>query len=349
MYESIIPTADTIPVHWLWFEILLVVTFFIHMVLMNFLLGGTLLTLWDTLRGKTTGKPPGALPTLVALTVNFGVPPLLFVQVLYGHLFYSSSVMLAVPWILVVPILILAYYGAYVFVKKRGSAPALSKGALIVSSLFLLYIAFVFVNNNTLALQPDRWGIYFEDPSGWNLNLGEPTLWPRFLHFILAALAIGALGRAIFHHFSKGDDEGKGAEIKRNLKLFGWITLIQFAIGTWFWLSMPKEVWKTFMGGSMFATIMMVIGWLGALLILHSAFTGRLKASMLLGGVQILLMIIIRDLARAAYLDQVFRPGELENVKELTPLVAFLLVFVIGIYALYYMISLIFKSKTQQS
>ena len=96
MYDSIIPTADTIPVHWLWFQVLLIFTFFVHMILMNFILGGSLLTLWDVFRGRKTGKNAGSIPTLIALTVNFGVPPLLFVQVLYGHLFYSSSVMVAV-------------------------------------------------------------------------------------------------------------------------------------------------------------------------------------------------------------------------------------------------------------
>ncbi len=145
------------------------------------------------------------------------------------------------------------------------------------------------------------------------------------------------------------DEKEKLTEIKANLKIFGWITLIQLGVGTWFWLSMPENVWKTFMGGSMFATIVMAISWIGALLILHSSFTGRLKLSMVLGGIQILLMVIVRDLARAAYLDQVFSPSQLENVKEFSPLVVFLLVFVIGLVALYYMITLIFKPKTQQS
>jgi hypothetical protein len=349
MYNSIIPTADTIPVHWLWFQVLLIVTFFIHMILMNFLLGGSLLTVWDLFRGKLEKRTTGSIPTLVALTVNFGVPPLLFVQVLYGHFFYSSSVLLAVPWILVIPILILAYYGAYLFVKKSDKAPVLSKGALIFTSLSLLYIAFIFVNNSTLALTPDRWGIYFENPGGRNLNLGEPSLWSRYLHFLLAALAIGALGRAILYHFSKIDTKDKEGQIKRNLKIFGWITVAQFVIGTWFWLSMPETVWKTFMGGSFFATFMMVTGWLLALLILHSSFTGRLTTAMILGGLEVLVMVIVRDLARAAYLKELFRPSQLENVHELSPLIAFLLVFVVGILALYYMISLIFKSKTSQS
>jgi hypothetical protein len=349
MYESLIPTADTIPVHWLWFEVLLIVTFFIHMILMNFLLGGSLLTAWDLITGKLKKQATGSIPTLVALTVNFGVPPLLFIQVLYGHLFYSSSVMLAVPWILVIPILILAYYAAYIFVRRQDRSPGLSRAALIFTSLSLLYIAFLLVNNNVLSIRPDRWELYFNNPGGWNLNIGEPTLWPRYLHFVLAALAIGALGRAIAFRYSKLEEEEKQVQIRRNLKIFGWITLVQLAVGTWFWLTMPEAVWKTFMGGSLFATIMMASGWLLALLILHSAFTGRLQAAMILGGVLVLVMIIIRDLSRAAYLKEVFRPAQLENVNQVSPLVVFLLVFVVGLLLLYYMIRLLLKPKTTQS
>jgi hypothetical protein len=348
MYDSIIPTADSIPVHWLWFQVLLIVTFFIHMILMNFLLGGSLLTAWDFFTGKLEKKASGSIPTLVALTVNFGVPPLLFVQVLYGHFFYSSSVMLAVPWILVIPVLILAYYGAYVFVKKTDKAPVLSKLALVFTSLSLLGIAFMLVNNNTLALQPGRWGMYFENPGGWNLNLGEPTLWSRYAHFVLAALAIGALGRAILYRYSKIGQKEKDRQIRRNLKIFAWITLLQFGVGTWFWLSMPADVWKSFMGGSLFATAMMVTGWIVALLILHSAFTGRFTAAMILGGIEVLVMVIVRDLARMAYLREIFQASQLENVGEASPLIAFLLVFLVGLFALYYMISLIFKAKTPQ-
>jgi len=319
------------------------------MILMNFLLGGSLLTVWDLLTGKLEKRASGSIPTLVALTVNFGVPPLLFVQVLYGHLFYSSSVVLAVPWILVIPILILAYYGAYLFVRNADSAPQFSKAALVFTTLALLYIVFVFVNNNSLAIRPERWGVYFKNPGGWNLNLSEPTLWSRYLHFVLAALAIGALGRAIAYRFSRLEDEVKQGQIKRNLKIFGWITIIQFGIGTWFWLTMPEMVWKTFMGGSLYATILMVSGWLLALLILHSSFTGRFTAAMILGGLEVLVMVIVRDLARMAYLKDIFHPSQLVNVGQPSPLLAFLLVFLVGLFALYYMIRLIFKSKTSQS
>jgi hypothetical protein len=125
--------------------------------------------------------------------------------------------------------------------------------------------------------------------------------------------------------------------------------VVQFVVGSWFWLTMPKAVWSTFMGGSFFATVMMVTGWLLALLILHSAFTGRLKSAMILGGLEVLNMVIVRDLARGAYLKDIFKPSQLENMGEPSPLIVFLLVFVVGLLAIYYMIRLIFKSKTTQS
>jgi len=160
--NNLIPTPDAIPVNWWWFQILLIVTFLLHILLMNFVLGGSLLTVWDLIRGKKSSQAAHSLPVLVALTINFGVPPLLFVQVLYGHLFYSSSVILAIPWILVIPILILAYYGAHIFAHRMEHNPLTARISLMVSTILLLYIGFMYVNNSTLALTPDRWSLYFE-------------------------------------------------------------------------------------------------------------------------------------------------------------------------------------------
>ncbi|HKK62170.1 MAG TPA: hypothetical protein VJ951_06405, partial [Bacteroidales bacterium] len=221
-----IPTPDTIPAHWIWFQVLLVFTFVIHLILMNFILGGSLLTVYDMIRGRKEYIASKSIPTLVALTINFGVPPLLFVQVLYGHFFYTSSIIIAVPWILVIPVLIIAYYSAYIYVKKIEKSPGWSKGGLIVSSLMLLCIAFVFVNNSTLAIVPDRWEVYFSNPRGVNLNIGEPTLFPRYIHFIIAAIAVGALGRAIYYHFSGVEEKVKVLNIRRNLRIFAWMTIL---------------------------------------------------------------------------------------------------------------------------
>jgi hypothetical protein len=54
-------------------------------------------------------------------SVNFGVAPLLFVQVLYGHFFYASSILMAVFWLAVIPLLIAAYYAAYLYGFRFGA------------------------------------------------------------------------------------------------------------------------------------------------------------------------------------------------------------------------------------
>jgi len=346
--ESVIPTPDAIPVNWWWFQILLLFTFLVHVILMNFVLGGSLLALFDMLRKKNPAAENGSLPTLVALTINFGVPPLLFVQVLYGHLFYSSSILMAVPWILVIPILILAYYGAHIFKHRLEKSPRLAKTSLGITAILLLLIAFIYVNNNTLALTPSRWGSYFEKSGGWSLNLGEPTLFPRYLHMVIGAVAIAGLGKALWYKFSrKGNEDSRKLGIKSGLKIFGWGTLVQMAAGTWFWLTLPNEMWKLFMGQNIGYTILMTVGWILALLILHSSMTGRLWMSVGAGVVTLIIMVIIRDLVRHAYLGEVFRPADLPVARDVSPLIAFLAVFVAGLGSLYYMIRIAFKPKSE--
>ncbi|MFZ4441411.1 MAG: hypothetical protein ACOYOS_23615 [Syntrophales bacterium] len=346
--SSLIPIPDAIPVNWWWFQVLLLFTFLIHLLLMNFMLGGSLLTLYDLIRKKNPTEDSQSLPTLVALTINFGVPPLLFVQVLYGHLFYSSSILMAVPWIMVIPILILAYYGAHIFSHGLSKSPQLARISLGISAVLLLVIAFIQVNNNTLMLTPDKWVTYFDHRGGASLNWREPTLFPRYLHFIIGAIAIAGLGKAAYYKFKRNmDQSARESEMKEGLKIFGWVTVVQMGIGTWFWLSLPSDIWRLFMGKNLAYTALMVAGWLLSLLILHSALTNRFWLSVINGLLAMAVMVIIRDLVRHAYLNNIFSPKELQVTGEISPLIAFLAIFAIGLFSLYYMVRLLVKSKTE--
>ena len=71
-------------------------------------------------RSSPSSRRP--LPVAIAATVTLGVAPLLFVQVLYGRLFFTSSILMAWFWLAIVPLVILAYYGAYLL-AFRGEAP----------------------------------------------------------------------------------------------------------------------------------------------------------------------------------------------------------------------------------
>lgn len=351
MDPTFIPTPDNIPVHWLWFHILLLVTFFIHVILMNLILGGSLLTLWDNFQKKSVNSEAGSIPTLIALTVNFGVPPLLFVQVLYGHLFYTSSILIAIPWILVIPVLILAYYGAYIFLSKRDKNPLLARISLITSSLILLYVAFVYVNNLTLSMTPGRFEMFFADRSGFRLNLGEPTLIPRYLHILTGSVAVAGLGRAAWYFFGNKEDVAKRESgIHSGLRIFAFATMIQVLVGILFWISLPKRIGSLFLGGNLLWTVILGLAILIAFLMITLAIRQKFIQSLIALLAVLSMMILIRDFVRRSYIEPVFSPADLTNLGKPSSLILFLGVFLIGLGCLYYMIRLILvKPKTELS
>ncbi len=201
--QVIMPSADPLgyPVPPLFLQLLAYLTLAIHLLAMNFTLGGAGLYLWTRVRkgAHADGQARylgGSLPLGFSYLVTFGIPPLLFVQVMYGQMFYSTSVLLGVFWIMVIPLLIMAYAAFYYHKLTRVSHPGeLPWLPIAIGFAGMLAVGFIYVNNLTLTLTPEKWSaIYAADPSGANLNLDEPTLIPRFLLFIVPALAVAGLG-----------------------------------------------------------------------------------------------------------------------------------------------------------
>ena len=187
------PMALPVPSGFL--SILLLLTFFVHLVLVNVLLGSVILSAVDRLASASDSKGGMAfMPKVLALAVNFGVAPFLFLQVLYGHFLYPGILLMAVWWMFVVVFAMMAYYGLYVSGEAVG--PMRRKLPLILSALLLLLTAFLLSNASTLMLRPDFWFRWFSEPHGRLLNTGDPTLFPRYLHILLASLAVGGLTMA---------------------------------------------------------------------------------------------------------------------------------------------------------
>jgi len=115
-WKSLIPVPDTIPAHWIIFESLDILTFMIHILIINVALGGSLIILFSRFKKQDLpldtsigGSLVMKIPSTFALGVTFGIAPLLFVQVLYGNLIYSSSILMGVFWLLIIPFIIIAY------------------------------------------------------------------------------------------------------------------------------------------------------------------------------------------------------------------------------------------------
>lgn len=163
-------------------KVLLLLTFFVHLVLVNVLLGSVILSVIDR-RASASDRKGGVafMPKVLALAVNFGVAPFLFLQVLYGHFLYPSIVLMAVWWMFVALFAMLAYYGLYV--SDGAVRPARRTPILFLSALLLLMTAFLLSNASTLMLRPDFWFRWFSEPHGHLLNTSDPTLFPRYRIF----------------------------------------------------------------------------------------------------------------------------------------------------------------------
>jgi hypothetical protein len=346
--QAMIPAMDPSPLpapYWV-FKLLLDVTFVLHIVAMNMLLGSGLLALWAKIRSVRDPYSPRifnelakVLPVLLPATITLGVAPLLFVQVLYGQFFYSSSIVMGWPWFLVLVLLTVAYYGFYFASFKKPGRPKTAAWAVTVSLVLTVAIGFIYTNNVTLSMTPDAWHAkYFADPAGWNLNLGEPTLAPRFLHFFFAALAVGGLFLALRGILRRKDDPDYAHyRIRLGGKTFMYATMAQIVVGIWFLLALPRDQRLFFMGDSVTATLCLVIGIAGAvagIMVISNALrrpdsNAGLYSGMGLTVLAIVFMAISRDLLRDSYLQPYLESMPAETQWRVFPL--FLAVFLGGV------------------
>ena len=260
---SLIPAADALTAHWGWFQFLLMLTFPLHLFAMNAMLGTALTAFICHLR---PGRPyqelshelAKALPFLVAFTINLGVAPLLFVNVLYGHLLYTSTVLMGLFWLAVIPVLIVAYYLAYIYdfrFKKLGN---LGMYAVLIVLLLLMSVGFIFTNNMTMMISPASWSRWFTTPGGTLLNFADPTLLVRYLHMMTGSIAVGGLCVALYSStvLKRGTAVSEAGK-KLGMLLFTWLTALQILVGSWFLLTLPGEVMKRFMGNNILATVLL--------------------------------------------------------------------------------------------
>ena len=143
---------------------------------------------------------------------------------------------MAVWWMFVALFAMLAYYGLYV--SDGAVRPARRTPILFLSALLLLMTAFLLSNASTLMLRPDFWFRWFSEPHGHLLNTSDPPLFQRYLHILLASLAVGGLTMAWRARWSKRDPEVDREEaerrFRRGLDWFFYVSLAQVPVGLLF-------------------------------------------------------------------------------------------------------------------
>ncbi|KDA54623.1 hypothetical protein EG19_10710 [Thermoanaerobaculum aquaticum] len=341
MATNLIPALDPAPIPgpvWL-FHLLWVVTFLLHMLFVNVVLGGSILAaLAGNGRRELQSFFVNANSWAISFAITFGIAPLLFVQVLYGRFFYTATILVAGAWLGMLGFLMVGYYLNYVakFRLQKGQSAGL---AVPLSALCFLIIAATQVMVNLLHLQPSRWeGVWTQAKSA----LADPTFVPRFLHFLLAALAMaGALAAYVAVRRSK--TQGQTAELAEmarfGVKAALYTTVVQLLVGFWLLLALPSPVLSGLMKGGAATTLPLGLGILagiGLLVVLAGirdplAEGTKVRRAMefLVGA--IVLMIITRHQLREVYLAE-WKPLEGAQVAPQWGIfLVFLVTFVIGV------------------
>ena len=357
MKTDLLPALDAAGIPgppWL-FHVLLVFTFFLHLLFMNLTLGGTLLAWISHLRaGGRADDPNGVLAGrmmavnafAISLTITTGVAPLLFIQVLYQRFFYSGTILLGWIWFGLLALLLLGYYATYLY-KFRG-APSRGSGGgfwLGISAISFLLIAMIHVAVHLIHVQPDLWPRFAANPLSVLL---DPTYWPRLLHFVFAGIAFS--GVVITWWAARQAAAGVATEVNSAIARTCWRwaligTVLASVDGLVLLLVLPRKVLLGFMGGGM-ATLppllLSIVLALGLIVMMMQPLDPVKKRGLVSGtlGAMILtvaIMAVTRHQVRMVYLEPVLGDAQHQATPQWGNFGLFVVCLVIALGVVAYM------------
>jgi len=340
---ALVPLADAIPVDWVWLLLLLTVTTFLHIVAMNVMLGtGFIAFVAPFIKGESArpmvATVAGTMIYSTALTINMGVAPLLFLQVLYGQFFYTSTVLMATYWLTIVFMLIVTYYSIYIFKEKYNSSGT-GHFYLGIPVVLMLVVALLFSNNISLMQIPESWLKYFECRGGLLMNLDDASLLPRYLHFMLSAIAVGGLAIAALYEFRRRrGEEDTERWISCGCNWFSTATIINFGIGFWFLGTLPDSVAGPEAAAHKLFMLFIILSVATAVPAMIYAQSKQIAKAVAWTLLTILLMTVAREVLRMSYLSDYFDPAGLPVNYQYSPFVVFLVLSVAVLSLLTWMV-----------
>ncbi|MDI3280777.1 MAG: hypothetical protein QJR13_05350 [Bacillota bacterium] len=353
MTQLLIPAADPVGLPappWL-LQFLLVLTFVLHILPMSLVLGGGFIAVWTHLTGdnpaarRLVAHLAGILPSAIAYTITLGIAPLLFVQLLYGTLFYTSSILMGFPWLAALGLLLIGYYSLYLYAeggrRAEGERPA---WAGVLSVACFIGVSYLITNNLSLMVSPAGWAeMYAADPSGTSLRLPVQAVLPRYLHAFSVALTLAASYVVLHGFWSARSGGAENAEYGQFVRRWGagWLSgalALQAVMGAWYLSSLSGQAKGWLLGGDPAMALFLALGTLlmaaGGILLLLAA--GRnATGSAWAGGAGVLLgtvcLAIVRHLLENRTAAQFLPAGAWDIRPQWAIFVLFALILVLGL------------------
>ncbi len=175
---------------------LLVVSFLLHIIFINLMLGGSIITLWAQIKGlKNKEYDIFAHEISKTITVNksmavvLGVAPLLSINTLYTIYFYSANALTGFAWIMIIPLVTIAFLLTYLHKytwEKLEQSKKVHIAIMGLAVVIFLFIPLIFLTNVNLMMFPEKWGTI----KGFMSALVLPNVFPRYFEFLGACLAV---------------------------------------------------------------------------------------------------------------------------------------------------------------
>jgi hypothetical protein len=375
--------------------------FTLHAVPMNLWYAGLLVALLLRVVGNEHARRFAArllkqMPVIVAVGVNLGIVPLLFLQLAYYKVFYPATILMAWFWLAIIGLLIPAYYGVYIYAWGLRNGPISASrfrngtvwrtAAGWIAALFFLCIGFLFANGLSLmdhvARWPELWTVHSESGAalGTALNVGDATLWPRWL--LMFGLALGTTAVwAVFdaEWLARGAEKGSGPICAKHpegrpgkldltpfpsegynswawgfsRKLYTLGLLWAAAAGAWYVFgTWPVELRATMFRGPLWPLTLVTaaatgLPWL--LLMTSGRFASYRATAAVIAlcqfgvlGVNAVSRQVVQNINLKPTLDVLSQPTDV----QWGPLVMFLIVFVIGLAVVAWMLAQVKKCKS---
>jgi cytochrome c len=258
-------------------QVLIVVLFLAHLLFVNLMVGGALLTMAFEIRGLRRPSHDALARRIAAtVTVNksiavvLGVGPLLVMNALYALWFYTANALTGRAWLLIVPLVIAAFLLLYAH-KYSWDMLAEHKGLhislVVAATVILLAVPFIFLANINLMLFPERW----LEVEGFLSTVLLANVVPRYLHFVIASVAVTALFLAGWlcrrgFDFEEALPELDRCETRRELLAVAFgATGLQLVAGPLVLLTLPPHGLSWLMIGNITAGVALALIGLGLL------------------------------------------------------------------------------------
>ncbi len=234
------------------FHGLLIVSWVIHILFINVLLGASLASVYFNSKGAKEKNPifdrvGYLLTTPVTISENmgalWGVAPLLLVSILITPLFYSASIMNSPHWLHIIYGNIVAFLLSYLYkytwhTLEHRKTLHIFIGVVGVALFFTLPLAFM--STVQLAMTPSTWTY---NTHFWDVLLRSDTLF-RLVHFYLATFAVTGVFMLVYGMYKRRSEDAADREAGVILTRTGksWFlvpTVLNFFIGPLVLFSFP--------------------------------------------------------------------------------------------------------------